>query len=226
MNGRRYAVATVVSETCTPDMVLSFSITPGTFLQFLEAIKEIEPRLKCFEGSVTLVSPGRSHETAGRRLLYLMVAVFEELRIHHTPLASTRWTLPAGQKATAYEPDEGYYIQSHANPQEGQVPDLAIEIVVSNPEKKALACGAALGIPEMWVLDIPHHRLAFYRLMTRGKHKGTYQRTPRSQAMPFLFASEVLERLDDPDQDALDFLENCREWARRVLVPRHQQQGE
>jgi hypothetical protein len=27
--------------------------------------------------------------------------------------------------------------------------------VVSNSEKKALACGALLGIPEMWVLDVP-----------------------------------------------------------------------
>jgi Uma2 family endonuclease len=84
---------------------------------------------------------------------HFMFAVFEELRIRHTPLASTRRALPAGQEDTAYEPDEGYYIQSHENAQKGPVPDLAIEIVVSNPEKKALACGAALGIPEMWILE-------------------------------------------------------------------------
>jgi hypothetical protein len=35
-----------------------------------------------------------------------------------------------------------------------------------------------------------------------------------------LLAAEVLERLDDPETDDAMFHENCREWARRVLVPR------
>jgi Uma2 family endonuclease len=213
-------MATVVAEKCTPDTVLSFSITPGTLVQFLAAMDESGPRLTCFEGSVTLVSPGRSHETTGRRLVQLIMAVCVKLEIEHTALVSTTWTLPEGSGDTAYEADDSYYIQSHETAVEGQMPDLAIEIVVSNPETKALACGAVLGIPEMWVFDVPRHRLTFYHLARRGKHKGTYQPKPASQAFPFLFASEVLERLDDPDRGALAFHRNCREWARRVLGPR------
>ena len=82
--------------------------------------------------------------------------------------------------------------------------------------------GALLKIPELWVLDIPRHRLTFYHLASRGKHKGTYRPSPRSRAFPVLTSAEVMELLDDPEDDDIAFLENCRGWARRVLVPRLQ----
>jgi hypothetical protein len=72
----------------------------------------------------------------------------------------------------------------------------------------------------MWVLDIPRHRLTFHHLVLRGKHKGTYRPEPRSRAFPVLLSAEVLERLDDPETGDTTFLQNCRAWAVRVLVPR------
>ena len=53
-----------------------------------------------------------------------------------------------------------------------QPPDLAIEVVVSHPAKKALRAGAFLKIPELWVLDIPRHRLTFYHLAVAGQTEG------------------------------------------------------
>jgi hypothetical protein len=100
---------------------------------------------------------------------------------------------------------------------------LAIEVVVSHSEKKALRVGAFLKIPEMWVLDVRRHRLTFYHLTVRGKQKGTYRPEPRSRALPALTSAEVLERLDDPETDGTAFHENCRTWARRVLVPRQRE---
>ena len=219
-------MAAMLAESCTPDAVFSFRINPGSLLSFLASLDESGPRLKCFEGSVTLVSPGRSHETTAARLAKLVFAVCQELEIEHTELESTTWTLPRGLRDTAYEPDKCYYIQSHATATEDQMPDLAIEIVVSNPEDKALACGAVLGIPELWVFDVPRLRLTFYHLSRRGKHKGSYVPKPTSQAFPFLLASDVLEQLEDPAQGALGFHRSCRKWARRVLAPRRPDRGE
>jgi Uma2 family endonuclease len=210
----------VLAPTIAPDIVLSFEINPGTLLQFLESRAEKGPRLKCFEGSVTLVSPGIPHETKGYRLNLLILAVCLELRIRHSGLASTTWKLPLGAGDTAYEADAAYYIQSHGRAMEGQPPDLAIEIVVSHPASKALRAGALLKIPELWVLDIPKHRLTFHHLAIRGKQKGTYRPGPRSRAFPFLTSAEVLERLDDTEADATAFHENCRAWAGQVLAPR------
>jgi hypothetical protein len=51
-------MAATLALTLTPDTVMSFRIKPGTLPQLLEALEEVGPRLKCFEGSVTLVSPG------------------------------------------------------------------------------------------------------------------------------------------------------------------------
>jgi len=219
-------MATTLAPTITPDTVVTFELNPGTLPQFLEARAEGGPRLKCFEGSVTLVTPGRSHEAKGHRLDHLIIAVCFELGIKITGLASTTWTLPFGVGDTGYEADGAYYIQSHGTTKEHHPPDLAIEVVVSHPEKKALRAGAFLKIPEIWVLDLPRHRLTFYRLVRRGKQKGTYRPSPRSRAIPELTSEEVLERLDDPETDDATFHENCRVWARRVLVPRRQDQND
>jgi Uma2 family endonuclease len=213
-------MATTLAETITPDGVLSFQIKPGTLQQLLETREEGGPRLKCFEGSVTLVSPGRSHESKGHRLDHLILAECLELGVKYTALGSTTWALPFGAGDTAYEADEAYYVQSHGTAKVRQIPDLAIEVVVTNPEQKALRAGAFLKIPEMWVLDLPRHRLTFYHLAVRGKHKDTYRPASRSRAFPVLTSAEVLERLDDPETDDTAFHENCRHWARRVLVPR------
>jgi Uma2 family endonuclease len=213
-------MASTLLPPIAPDTVLSFEINPGTLLQFLETRAEGGPRLKCFEGSVTLVLPGMPHEVSGERLTSLILAICLELRIEHSPLASTTWTLPFGAGDTAYEADAAYYIQSYGRTKVNQPPDLVIEVVVTHSEKKALRAGAFLKIPEMWVLDVPQHRLTFHHLTSRGKQKGTYRIGPRSRALPGLTSAEVLERLDDPETGGIAFHENCRAWARRVLVPR------
>jgi Uma2 family endonuclease len=209
-----------MASAVAPDIVLSFEIKPGNLLQFLEARAESGPRLKCFEGSVTLVSAGMMHGIEECRLDHLILAICRELVIKYMSLGSTTWTLPLGAGDTAYEADAAYYIQSFGRAKENQPPDLAIEIVVTNPATKALRAGAFLKIPELWVLDVPERRLTFYHLVSRGKEKGTYRPEPRSRAFPVLASAEVLERLEDPETDAVTFHENCRDWARRVLVPR------
>jgi Uma2 family endonuclease len=212
-------MASTIAKTFTPDTVSSFEINPGTLLQFLETRPERGPRLKCLEGSVTLVSPGMPHEAAAERLGMLVLAVCLEMKIKLKALASTTWTLPFGAGDTAYEADKAYYIQSHGTEKSQHRPDLAVEIVVSHSEKKALLAGAFLKIPEMWVLDLSRHKLTFYHLAVGGKSKGKYRPQPRSRAFPMLTSAEVLERLDDPEGDDIAFHENCRAWAKRLTVP-------
>src|SRR4051812_41030729 len=110
-------MASALAQMHMTDEVMSFDILPGTLLQLLDARAESGPRLKCFEGSVTLVSPGMPHATTGGRLALLVLAVCLELRIKHTPLGSTTWTLPLGAGDTAYEPDKAFYIRSHGTTQ-------------------------------------------------------------------------------------------------------------
>ncbi len=118
--------------------------------------------------------------------------------MRRTSLGSTTWYLPLGAGDTAYEADAAFYIQSQGRAKPHQPPDLAIEIVVTNPATKALRAGAFLKIPELWVLDVPRHRMTLHHLATRGKQKGSYWPESRSRAFPYLTSAEVLERLEDP----------------------------
>lgn len=162
------------------------------------------------------------HEASGSRLTQLVFAICLELRIKLKELRSTAWLLPFGAQDTAYEADNAFYIQSFGTTKPNQRPDLAIEIVVSHSPENALRAGEILRIPEMWVLDLPRHQLTFHHLAARGKHQGVYRPRPQSLAFPVLTSAAVLERLDDPETDDAAFHENCRAWARQVLVPRVQ----
>lgn len=221
-------MSTTVAPTLalTVDNVVSFDINPGTLLQFLQSRSEKGPRLKCFEGSVTLVSPGMSHETAAQRLEFLVLAVCRELDVPVQTLASTTWFLPKGAGDTAYEADKSYYLREIGPERAGTMPDLAIEVVVSHPAGKAIQAGAWLGIPELWVFEVNHGRLTFHHRTGRGKARAAYRAEPRSRAFPLLIPADVLERLADPVEDDFAFLENCRAWARQVLVRRSQNRAE
>ncbi|MFO0953000.1 MAG: Uma2 family endonuclease [Isosphaeraceae bacterium] len=215
-------MSTALAPTIAPDAVVSFDLAPGALARFLESRAEGGPLLKCVGGRATLVSPGRPHESMRHRLDALIRAVCLELAIDHEALGSTTMALPAGAAAsgTAYEADEAYYIQSCGTDDPTHPPDLAVEVVVTHPETKALQAGAALGIPELWVLDVPGRRLTFYVLATRGKFKGSYRAGPRSRAFPFLTSAEVRELLWLPTVSDTAFLRACHDWARRVLPPR------
>jgi Uma2 family endonuclease len=213
-------MASTLAPTIAPDDIVSFEINPGTLLQFLENRAEGGPHLKCFEGSVTLVSPGLPHEMDGHRPSLLIYAVCFVLGMRLNNSKSTTWYLPLGADDAAYEADAAFYIQSQGRAKPSQPPDLAVEVLVSNPATKALRAGVFLKIPELWVLDNPEHRISFYHLIMRGKQKGAYRPATRSRAFPVLAPADVLRRLDDPETDDLAFQENCRVWAREVLVPR------
>ena len=93
------------------------------------------------------MSPGETHETTGQRLIILILAICSVLRIPHSPLGSTYYSLPKGSEDSGYEPDQCYYIQSHGTAAKGQVPDLAIEIVVSTPRRRHSRAVSCWGFP-------------------------------------------------------------------------------
>ena len=72
--------------------------------------------------------------------------------------------------------------------------------MVSHSEKKALRAGAFLKIPEMWVLDLPRHRLRSTTWRSGASRKARIGRSPGAgRSRPDV--GRVLERLDDPETD-------------------------
>ncbi len=204
----------------TPDRVISIPIQPGKLALFREMAPEGRARIKSFDGSLTLVSPGRPHELHRQKVGLLILTIGDVFGIPIQSLGSELFHLPEYAEDVAYEPDESYYIRNFGKATEGQAPDLALEVVVSHPADKALRCGAILGIGEMWVLDVARHKLTFFTLATRGKNKGMYQPKEKSRAFPFLTPDDVLGRLDEPQDDLVGYLRQCRAWVEDVLAPR------
>lgn len=69
-----------LAPTIPNDEVVTFQISEAHIQQFLDARTEGGPLLECFEGSATLVSPGRSHESMGSAFPFLSSAeVLERL---------------------------------------------------------------------------------------------------------------------------------------------------
>ena len=74
---------------------------------------EGNPLLKCgADGRMTLVSPGKTHEQADRRLGMLIVAVCSVLEVPFSADGSTLYPVPGTGRG--YIPDESYPIQ-HCN---------------------------------------------------------------------------------------------------------------
>jgi hypothetical protein len=219
-------MAVALAATFAPDNVVTLRVGAdalGHYLDMVGGVVEGNPLLKCgADGRMTLVSPGRTHEQAGRRLGMLVVAVCSVLEIPFSAHGSTLYAVP--ETGRGYIPDESYYIQHHADVADEATtpisPDLVIEIVVSHPAADALADCALLGVPEVWFWDVPRDALTFHRLVTRGRDRGRYVPAPRSRALSMLSVGEVLERLRDPTTDAGRFDRNCRAWAEGVLAPR------
>jgi Uma2 family endonuclease len=219
-------MATTLAARYAPDNVVTLHVVSdalGYYLDMVGGVVEGNPLLKCgADGRMTLVSPGKTHEQADRRLGMLGVAVCSVLEIPFSADGSTLYPVPGTGRG--YVPDESYFIPPRDELADattsGIPPDLVIEIVVSHPAADALADCGLLGVPEVWVWDVPRGRLEFHLLAGRGKNKGRYVTNPRSKVLPVLDVGEVFERLSDPTRDAGQFDRNCRAWAEQVLVPR------
>ncbi|MFM6842180.1 MAG: Uma2 family endonuclease, partial [Dolichospermum sp.] len=95
------------------------------------------------DGVIELMSPSRRHEIHKTIIGSLLEIYFQEKRIRYFPLGST--TLRKQAKRGGVEPDESYCIVI-----EKEVPDLAIEVVVTSGGIDKLEVYKRLAVAEVW----------------------------------------------------------------------------
>jgi hypothetical protein len=104
-------MAATLAVACTPDNVVTLHVASdalGHYLDMVGGVVEGNPLLKCgADGRMTLVSPGRTHEQADRRLGMLVVAVCSVLEIPFSAEGSTLYPVPGTGRG--YIPDESSY---------------------------------------------------------------------------------------------------------------------
>ncbi len=179
------------------------------------------PRILYLDGNLVLMTTSLPHERYRKILDRFVMVVVEEFQLPCFQTGST--TFRRRRKKGGVEGDETYYLANAArvrgkakiNLKVDPPPDLAIEVVHTNPVEPALEVYQRLGVPEVWVLE--DDELRFLILQTNG----TYTESKTSSAFPFLNATEVQDWVTRPlANDDTAWLIELRRWVRNVLVLR------
>jgi Uma2 family endonuclease len=146
-------------------------------------------RVAYLEGAVELMSPSRTHERRKKTTGRLLEAWAEARDLDLNGFGST--TFRKAAKERGVEPDECYVLGEEL----GDVPDLAIEIVHTNPLLDKLSIYAGLGVPEVWLF----RREAFEVYVLA---QGTYERRDKSALLPDVDLRRLASLIDEPSQKA------------------------
>jgi Uma2 family endonuclease len=220
-------------RTYAPDMVVPLDIGPGGLDRLMDLIGErSNPRVKYHNGRVLLVSPGESHERTAHRIDMVLMAICTTLRIAFRGYMSTLYRRPGFDHGV--EPDLSYYVQNvravrgmrrEIDLSTDPPPDLAVEVVVTHGAALSMKVCQELGVPELWVYEVPAGRMTFWQRRRTGPRAGKYAARERSLAFPFLRAADLPPWLEDTDAaDSSEFLRMQR-WARDALGPRRKPGG-
>jgi Uma2 family endonuclease len=125
------------------------------------------------DGTLEIIASSRHHEVRAENIGRLLEAYLEETRTRFWGLGST--TFLRAERRGGTEPDKSYCLGT-----EKDIPDLAIEVVVTSGGVDKLEVCRRLGVTEVWFFQ--DNGFTVYRL--------------RSEAYERLSASELLPDLD------------------------------
>ena len=151
-----------------------------------------------------IVSPSRKHETTKSRLGDLVKFYFYKKRIKYIPMGST--TVKNRIKKAGAEPDECFSIGE----EEKEIPDLALEIIITSGSFKKLETYRNLGVQEVWFWK--KNQLSLFHLREETPIKFIeyygYEKIIYSGIIPDINLDLLTECMLIPDQlEAIDKLD-------------------
>ena len=160
-------------------------------------------RINYLDGVLEIVSPSIRHEKLKKRLATLVEFYLQRKRIKHTPMGSP--TVRKRLKRAGAEPDECYCIGEEKN-----IPDLAIEVVITSGTIDKLETYRRLEVTEVWMWKV--NRLMLYHLREETplnfKEYHGYEQIRSSELLPDLNISLVEKCVMISDQlEAIDEFE-------------------
>jgi Uma2 family endonuclease len=129
------------------------------------------PRYAYLDGELEIMSPGRVHERVKKNLARLIETYGTERDVPLHGMGS--WTLKDKLKKAGVEPDECYFVGR----EDGDMPDLAIEVLDSSAAGRKLPIYARLGVREVWIWR--HGTIEIHTL-----RDGAITAIPKSELLP------------------------------------------
>ena len=186
--------------------VMLHGLTWGQYLAISDALPDhAGVRMTYLEGTLEIMTTGSRHEVLKKTLARLLEAYADETRIRITGYGNTTFRKQAMERGLG--PDECY---TRRRLVEGDMPDLAIEIVVSHGDIDKLAVSAGLGVGEVWSWE--NGAIAVSCLGANG-----YEPSPRSRLFPDLDVAELARFVSSDDQSTEQVESAVKSSA---LVPR------
>ncbi len=181
------------------------------------------PRITYVDGDLELMSPSYWHECLKGYLTGFVQSLARGLQVNFRSAGSTTWQREDVIKAK--EPDACFYLANEPRIRglrdidltEHPPPDLAIEIVLTNPLLDALVVYGALGVPEVWTFDGQ-----ILRFLQR-RQDGSYIESETSLAFPMLRAWEAVGWIMRAETlGEMQWTVEVERWAREELATRRE----
>ncbi len=182
--------------------VLLPNVPWSTYVVLRDSIESAAVRMTYLEGLLEIMSPSRTHEVDKKQIARLVELFCLERDIPLFGYGST--TFRKEEKKRGLEPDECY-----ARGMDKEIPDFALEVVVTRGAIDKLDVYRGLGIREVWVFE--HESFRLFTL--RGDQ---YEPLARSEVLPELDLERLAHFAALPDQHAA--LKGYRDELRATLV--------
>lgn len=214
--------STAIAEQVRPlaeNRVILNNISWDTFERLLADIGDRRKTLFHYiNGTLEIMSPLSLHEGSNRFIEALLGIFTDELEIDMRRLGSLLMKIP--ELKLGAEPDSCYYIQNEPIIRgkeviivgQDPVPDLVLEVDITNPSDRRLPIYALLAVPEVWRYD-------GYSLEFLALDNGAYQPIEKSLSFPDLPDAIIVEyvqkRLTLGESGTL---REFRKWVRENIV--------
>jgi Uma2 family endonuclease len=167
-------------------LVLS-DVSWATYLMLRDALDETNLRMTYLEGVLEIMSPSRRHELENKQIARFLELFCLERDIPLFAYGSTTWR--AENQKRGLEADECY------SRGERELPEIAIEVIVSHGSVDKLDVYRGLGIREVWLFEAGVCTV----LTLRG---ASYERIAASEVIPEVDLARIVHHAMRRDQHA------------------------
>jgi Uma2 family endonuclease len=188
-----------IEQSSQERRILLSNVPWSTYVVLRDSLDSSGIRMTYLEGSLEIMSPSREHEVDKTQIARLLELFCLERDIPLYGYGST--TFRREDKERGLEPDECY-----CRDRDGEVPDVALEVIYTNPLLDKLDVYRGLGVREVWIFR--EGRFAIVAL--RGDH---YESVAASGVFPEVDLSAIARHAVMPDQHAA--LRSFRDELRR-----------
>jgi Uma2 family endonuclease len=215
-------MATVTTKSPPSFGIVLHGVPWDDYEAMLRIVGNRQIRINYDQGEMEIMSPLQRHGNDSYLLGWMVSVLVEELDIPCVPVDPVTYIHPDLKKGA--EPDKGFHFRDNAARVRGKrkldmtidpPPDLVIEADLTSSSVPRLPIFAALGIPEVWLLE--DDDLQFLHLQPDG----TYQARDRSLAFPDFLLADAARFLEQGRiMDMPPWFRSFRAFVRETLVPR------